>query len=120
MNCPCDSGKTYAECCEPIHDGARLAEFPEELMRARYSAYALGRSDFVFASWHPKTRPLNVSTEGIRWTGLEIIDAKDAQVEFVASFVDETTAEPGSLHERSVFVRRAGWWFYLEALSLNE
>ncbi|MEE0875740.1 MAG: YchJ family metal-binding protein, partial [Fibrobacteraceae bacterium] len=38
--CPCGSGKSYAECCEGIIKGARLAASPEELMRSRYTAYA--------------------------------------------------------------------------------
>ncbi|SDU79644.1 SEC-C motif-containing protein [Arcanobacterium phocae] len=119
MKCPCDSGKTYADCCEPLHDGVRLAGCPEELMRARYSAYALGRDDFVFTSWHPKTRPPDVSTDGIRWTGLDVIEAINDQVEFIASYVDETSGEQGTLHERSVFVVRVGRWLYLEPLSLT-
>ena len=32
MNCPCGSEKTFAECCEPIIKGERLAATPEELM----------------------------------------------------------------------------------------
>ena len=38
MDCPCGSGGAYAECCEPIITGAREADTPEQLMRARYSA----------------------------------------------------------------------------------
>nr|WP_247645249.1 YchJ family metal-binding protein [Arcanobacterium buesumense] len=88
-------------------------------MRARYCAYALGRDDFVFTSWHPKTRPPDVSTQGIRWTGLEIIDASGDEVEFIASYFDQSSGEKGSLHERSRFVRRLGRWLYLEPLSLT-
>lgn len=89
-------------------------------MRARYAAYALGREDFVFSSWHPKTRPVDVSTKGIYWTGLDIIDVADDQVEFIASYIDQSTKEPGRLHERSLFVTRVGRWFYLKPLRLSE
>lgn len=37
--CACFSGKPYGQCCKPFHDGDKLPE-PQELMRARYSAYA--------------------------------------------------------------------------------
>lgn len=37
--CPCFSGKPYGDCCKPFHDGQKLPQ-PQELMRARYAAYA--------------------------------------------------------------------------------
>ena len=58
--CPCGSGDLYAACCGPLHDGVRQAETPEQLMRSRYSAYAKGRGDYVFRTWHPRTRPAEV------------------------------------------------------------
>ena len=45
--CPCCSGKNYDECCKPVIDGSRKAATPEELMRARYSAYAKCEVDFI-------------------------------------------------------------------------
>ena len=35
MRCPCSTGLPYAECCEPVHDGARLAPTAEETAWAR-------------------------------------------------------------------------------------
>ncbi len=84
-------------------------------MRARYSAYALGRLDFVHASWHPRTRP---DLEELRsapqpeWTGLEVHGYGEDWVEFTARFT--SGGEAGALHERSRFARRAGRWFYLD------
>lgn len=87
----------------------------EALMRSRYSAYVLGLDDHVFRTWHPRTRPGDVRSEGVAWQGLEIVDVVDGQpgdatgvVEFIARF------RGGSLHERSRFERRAGRWFYLD------
>ena len=40
--CPCGSGTPYDACCGVLHRGERQAATPEELMRSRYSAYALG------------------------------------------------------------------------------
>ena len=47
MDCPCCSGKPFAECCEPVIAGARKATSAEELMRSRYSAYATGAIDWI-------------------------------------------------------------------------
>ena len=41
-SCPCGSGRSYAACCRPAHDGSVPPPTPEALMRARYSAFALG------------------------------------------------------------------------------
>ncbi|HVX54620.1 YchJ family protein, partial [Nocardioides sp.] len=55
--CPCGSGLAYDACCGPLHRGARQAGSALELMRSRYAAYALGKADYVFRTWHPRTRP---------------------------------------------------------------
>lgn len=115
--CPCGTGGLYDACCGRFHRGAEQAATPEELMRSRYSAYAERSkegADYVWRTWHPRTRPLTVTPDpDVRWTGLVVHDAVDDEVEFTASF--ERLGEPGRLHERSVFARRAGRWFYVEA-----
>lgn len=89
-------------------------------MRSRYSAYAVGDLNYVFRTWHPRTRPDDVlPSTGVTWRGLEIIDAVDGGpeddegvVEFIAHF--ETDAGQDALHERSRFARRANRWMYLD------
>ena len=72
--CPCGSGSTYDACCGRLHRGPDLAETPEALMRSRYTAYSLGNdfgNAYVFRTWHPRTRPDDVTTDpGLEWTGL--------------------------------------------------
>jgi SEC-C motif-containing protein len=110
--CPCGA-PSYDEHCGPLHRGERQAGTPEELMRSRFSAYAVGDLDHVWRTWHPRTRPEHVSPDpSRRWTRLEIIEAVDDVVEFDAHY--DTPAGPGVQHERSVFERRAGRWFYVE------
>jgi SEC-C motif-containing protein len=80
-------------------------------MRSRYSAYALRLEDYVFRTWHPRTRPEDVKLTGSpRWTGLEILATDGDTVEFRAQHTDPD----GELHELSRFERRAGRWFYLD------
>ena len=56
-------------------------------MRSRYAAYAVGDLDYVFRTWHPRTRPDDLSPDPARtWTGLVILDAGDDWVEFTASY----------------------------------
>ena len=121
ITCPCGSGLTYAECCGPLHDGQARAVTAEQLMRSRYSAYARGRSDYLFRTWHPRTRPADVSpVPGLAWTGLTILaveaggeDDTEGLVEFEARH--DGVGGPGVLRERSRFRRRAGRWVYLDA-----
>lgn len=113
QNCPCGSGTSYDACCGRLHRGAALAETPEELMRSRYAAYAVGDTDYVFRTWHPRTRPDDLSPDPARtWTGLTILGAGDDWVEFVASY--ERGGAAGEQHERSRFERRGGRWVYVD------
>ena len=110
--CPCGSGTPYAACCGPFHDGAP-APTPEALMRSRYSAYSLGLEDYVFRTWHPRTRPAELSLDqSTVWTGLSILAASADVVEFRASF--RTPNGSGTLHETSRFEQRAGRWVYVD------
>lgn len=90
-------------------------------MRSRYSAYAYGHADYLFRTWHPRTRPADVTVDpAITWTGLEVVgtlaggpDDERGEVEFTAHF--EAGGRASSMHERSRFQRRAGRWFYVDA-----
>lgn len=118
--CPCGSGQAYATCCEPLHDGRAQAVTAEQLMRSRYAAYARGRLNHVFRTWHPRTRPADIGpVPGLVWTGLAVLgvdagseDDAEGVVEFEASH--DGPGGPGVLHERSRFVRRGGRWVYLD------
>jgi SEC-C motif-containing protein len=106
-----------------VLNGERRAATAVELMRSRYTGYATGRLDHVFASWHPRTRPDDLrAAPQVRWTGLRVMEVVDGGtdddtgiVEFEATFTD--AAGTHRMRERASFVRRAGRWVYLEALS---
>lgn len=90
-------------------------------MRSRYSAYAVGDTEYLRATWHPSTRPAALELEPRqRFTGLTIIARSgggmlesEGIVEFRAEWVLE--GEKGSQRERSRFVRLDGRWYYLDA-----
>ncbi|MDP3677638.1 MAG: YchJ family metal-binding protein [Methylotenera sp.] len=119
-HCPCESGKPYAACCEPYHQGVP-APTAEALMRSRYTAYVLGLESYLLTTWHPDTRPaaLNFTEEPtIKWLGLQVKHAEitgetTAKVEFVARYKIGSKAE--RMHEISQFMRVNEKWYYLEA-----
>lgn len=118
QECTCGSGELFGRCCLPLHSGERQAETAEQLMRARYSAYAVGDLDYIWQTWHPRTRPPELAG-GLSWTGLQILDTVDGgpgdqsgEVEFRAHYRDGSRM--GTLHERSRFAVRARRWFYVD------
>jgi SEC-C motif-containing protein len=119
LACPC-GGADYAACCGRFHQGAIPAS-AQELMRSRYSAYALGLHDYLYASWHPRTRPAPGSLEqdgAARWLGLEVRSHQqqgdEATVEFIARCRIKDQGRAQRMHEISRFLREDGRWFYLD------
>ena len=116
--CPCGSGMAYAACCGRWHEG-EAAPDAAALMRSRYSAYVLGRIDYLRAPWAPETCPADLGTgpAELKWLGLQIrrsesIDADHAIVEFVAR--SKLGGRAHRLHETSRFERRDGRWLYID------
>jgi len=118
--CPCGSGNDYSQCCGRYIDAVESPQYPEQLMRSRYTAFVLRESDYLLQSWHESSRPEQLQLElGVRWFGLEIIgcqggEANDNEgwVEFIAQFKGNGRLQ--SLHERSRFVREQGRWQYVD------
>ena len=89
-------------------------------MRSRYAAFALGRADYLSATWDPETRPAQIRLRPEQqWIGLRIVDtqaggpADDAgEVEFIAR--SRTHGRAQKLHERSRFRRENGAWLYVD------
>lgn len=122
QNCPCGQG-AYITCCQPLHLGRVHAQTAAQLMRSRYSAFALQQIDYIvqttaigqqssldraaIADWSKKNR----------WLALEILqvneqlDKHHALVEFRAHYHDGQA----QIHqESSYFVRMAERWYFLD------
>ncbi|MCB1855952.1 MAG: SEC-C domain-containing protein [Pseudomonadales bacterium] len=120
-SCVCGSNKSYRRCCGRFLDNGERAKTPEQLMRSRYSAYALGKhGDYLLQTWFPATAgglsAAQLSEVSCQWLRLEIL-AKAQQgdkgwVEFNAWYRGTDGSEQ-VLHEKSVFQRHAGRWLYV-------
>lgn len=117
--CPCGSGRAYGACCRPLHQG-QPAVTAESLMRSRYSAYALGETDHLWRTWHPRTRPGRVTDrDALTWLGLvveDVVDGGEDDDDGVVQFAATYDGPDGRhvLRERSRFVRRGGRWVYVD------
>lgn len=118
--CPCSGGsKRYTDCCGRFLDGGEAIPTAEALMRSRYTAYTLGREDYLLATWCYRTRPASLELSNgphSKWLGLEVrryeqLDSDHAVVEFVARY--KVNGRAHRLHEISRFVRETGQWFYV-------
>lgn len=121
--CPCCSGKAFHKCCQPYLQAETRARTVQQLMRSRYSAYALGgHGDYLLHTWHPNTAPdqdaAALSQRSLHWTGLEVHESSQQGntgiVVFTASYLDAGGFERRH-HERSRFVREGGRWLYVNA-----
>lgn len=119
--CPCHSAKAFKKCCDRFLNAGQYPKTPEQLMRSRYSAYALGGyGDYLLQTWLPAmSQELSVemlSEKNTEWTGLQVLaksqKGDDAMVEFKAFHLDEHKQQ-AVLHEKSVFKRIQGKWLYV-------
>ncbi len=124
-NCPCGTSKTYASCCEIIHQDAAQAITAVQLMRARYSAHVLRKKSFIIATNHASTRhhidekELQDWLRQTKWLSLKVFgkqagaatDTK-GKVRFKAYYQDEK-GKKGEHHELSTFWKENGQWYFV-------
>lgn len=85
-------------------------------MRSRYTAFVQKRADYLLATWHPDTRPTELSLEGSPdWVTLKILDSTEQGSRGTVHFRAVYRAGDGwgYLEENSEFVRADGRWYYL-------
>ncbi|WGO97002.1 YchJ family metal-binding protein [Saccharophagus degradans] len=127
--CPCTSGKAFNTCCGRFIFSSKAdlqrkpaAKTPEQLMRSRFTAYALGNyGDYLLATWWPLTSQhlssVELSQKSCEWVRLDILEksqkGNDGWVSFCAWYLDENGSEQ-AMRERSTFKRENGRWYYVD------
>lgn len=119
-NCACLSGEQYQDCCGRFHSGHAEAATAEQLMRSRYSAFALLDGPYLLRTHHPATAPRDLHLDPeMEWRRLDILSTSgggpfdtEGTVEFKAYY--RHGRERGVLHEASRFVRDGGRWLYVD------
>jgi SEC-C motif-containing protein len=123
--CPCGTKKSYHKCCGIFHNGSQNPLSAEELMRSRYSAYALKNLTYIKNTMTGKAALGFSLPEAERhqnygsWLGLDVMNSLNdkknpdhAFVEFRALHNFKGTMSV--LHELSEFTRIEGCWFYID------
>ena len=123
--CPCGRGRKYPQCCGRWHNGEEPPT-PEALMRARYTAFALGRTQFLMATTHPESP--HFTADAISWAAElrqfcdevhfqrlaiveKTVDGDEGTVHFRARF--KRGGKSAVLDENSRFRRLEGRWMYV-------
>ena len=143
--CPCGSGLGYVKCCGKLHKDAKAYADAkaEQVVRARYSAYAKREVDFIVGSTHPLNK--NFMSDIEHWketikmncydnfelTSCEIVDEtyegegekEIAKVKFIAKMTQVDSREKTAFMETSIFERAGkhianGAWLYKEVREL--
>lgn len=114
--CPCGSGHPYESCCLPLHKGEVWAKSPQQLMRSRYCAFALGQlGQYLIETWDSEYRQ-GLSASDLQevtqhWIRLDVLgfstSGSTGQVAFKAWFLEGKSLH--SLHEVSRFKHTDRW-----------
>lgn len=120
QSCPCKSGKSYPQCCQPLHSKQKKADNCEQLMRSRFSAFVYQLGDYLFNTYHVDFRGQltaeKLSEKTADWVNLEIVETQSLKesgfVEFKAWYIEENKL--CCFHEKSNFVKEQGHWLYCD------
>lgn len=118
--CPCGSRIKYKKCCAIYHKGA-LPKTALLLMKSRYSAYAVGDSNYIIKTTHPHNSDYTTDTKSWKesidmfcreteFLGLEILEFIDGVDEAFVTFKAQLSS--GDMVEKSRFLKVEGRWLY--------
>jgi SEC-C motif-containing protein len=132
--CPCHSGAKFKRCCQSYLQNLS-APTPVHLMRSRFTAYALGKVDYILRTTHPQGPPFRQDTtnwsqevaefcERTQFLDLEILDhgldggekSDQGWVHFRATLLRE--GQDASFSERSLFRRQDSRWLYVSGVAI--
>lgn len=111
-------------CCEEIIAGTKKARSANELLRARYTAFATCAMTFIVETAHPRVREEFDLESNRKWaenstfTKLEILEtvSDGAFAEYVTFEAHFTQKNHHEIHrERARFERVENEWFYLSS-----
>jgi SEC-C motif domain protein len=130
-NCPCGSGRPYADCCGPYISGKAKPSTAEALMRSRYTAYATKAVDYIVETClRDDEHGIDVEatkrwSERSTWQGLTILkveaggpEDEEGLVEFKAVYVMDGLRE--THHEKASFVKKEGAWLFADGEVITE
>ena len=131
--CPCGFFRKYKKCCKPFHDKISFPKTALELMKSRFSAFAVCNSEYIIFSTHPNNPDftqdlkswnndiLNFS-KNTRFEKLEILEFIDGEVESFVTFKATLFQDKNDISfiEKSRFLKTEGIWKYVDGQFIDE
>ena len=125
--CPCGSLKKYKKCCKPFHDKITFPKTALELMKSRFSAFAVLIADYIIFTTHENNSDyisdlkswnqdiMNFS-KNTRFERLEILDFIEGEVESFVTFKATLFQDKNDISfiEKSRFLKVEGIWKYVD------
>jgi SEC-C motif domain protein len=125
--CPCTSKLPFDRCCGPFLEGKRLPETAAQLMRSRFSAYAMAKIDYLLQTTIQEKRKEENREELLEYCqnasfiSLKILETAaggkndtEGMVRFHASI--QVNGKRTLHSERSTFLREEGRWVYADGV----
>jgi len=123
--CPCHSNKEYIMCCGRFHSGHKPLN-AVELMRSRYSAYALNLASYIIDTTDTSSplyqkdknlwvQQINTFARNTEFIGLEIksfVETSLTIAEVVSTATFKQQGQDASFTEKSFFTKTADTWLY--------
>lgn len=130
--CPCGSQKKYKKCCKPFHDNTTLPKTALELMKSRYCAFAVGKSEYIISTTHKDNVDFKSDIKSwnedildfcknTKFEKLEILEFIDEQTQSFVTF-KVTLFQDGndvSFCEKSRFLKIDEKWLYVNGQFMN-
>lgn len=136
--CPCGGGENklgYGECCMPYHQGTAVAPDGLSLLKARFSAYALGIVGYVVNTTHPENpdfgdnllADVQATCDRLKFYKLHIMDQetvsdRESTVCFrvVYGLRKGGRGDRKVLEEKSYFLREGDTWLFKDGEALSQ
>ena len=110
--CPCGSGRPLDQCCGPYLEGRAWPDDAGTMVRSRFSAYCLGKFDYLVETTHPAYREdLTAQMLEEQTRDGELFDT----AEFYAYY--ELEGSVRQIGERSFFQRKDGKLYYVDGVA---
>ena len=130
--CPCGSGRPLDQCCGPYLEGRAWPDDAGTMVRSRFSAYCLGKFDYLVETTHPAYREastaqmLEEQTRDVHWLRLDMGPVKrtspkagtassSTRPNFYAYY--ELEGSVRRIGERSFFQRKDGKLYYVDGVA---
>ena len=125
--CPCGSLKKYKKCCKPFHDKITSPKNALELMKSRFSAFAVCNSEYIISTTHENNPDftqdlkswnndiLNFS-QNTRVEKLQFLEFIDDEIESFVTFEAILFQDKNDISfiEKSKFLKVEGIWKYVD------